>query len=111
MGNQKGKMYVPGLLLAAVVAGAGLTNGGCSAASQQACNNLGASAQAAVKSYTDAVAKLQSTSATVEAKWLAVCNKMNTDLGLDATQTTADKACHVLNAYISADLSKGVTIA
>ncbi len=110
MRNPKGNTCVPGVLLVAAVVIAALTNGGCSATAEQACNSLGASAKASVTAYSGAVSKLQTTAATVEAKWLAVCNEMNTDLGLDATQTTADKACQVLKAYISNDLSAGVTI-
>ena len=36
----------------------------------------------------------------VEAKFLAVCNTMNADLGEDATKTTAAEACGVLKARV-----------
>ena len=66
--------------------------------------------QAAVKAFADASAKLQVAATAVEAKWLAVCNEINTELKLDNTQTSADKACAVLNTRVAAALAKGVQV-
>jgi hypothetical protein len=107
--------YVPAFLFAAV---SGLTAlNGCSDAANplggdQGCSGLDvkSSAQLTVKSFSDAAVSLKAKALEVEAKYLAVCNKMNADLGLDTSKTTAGDACAVLNARIKEAAAKGVTV-
>ncbi len=110
---------LPGLALTGVVAMATFCAIGCSsvasAISGQGCNGLDrahSEAQASLGAFADAANNFQLATATVEAKWLSVCNEINADLGLDTSKTTAQDACNVLGAYIHTDLSaNGVTIA
>ena len=74
-----------------------MSNGCSAAAAAQGCSGLDikVQAQATVKAFTDAATALETAAAAVEAKWMTVCNAMNTDLGLDATKTSAADACGV----------------
>jgi len=114
MTKRKGFKFLSGAVLAGAIAVVAVTNGGCSAAAGAAsgCSGLDvkATAQANLSAWVDTVTALDGAATKVEGEWLAVCNKINGDLGLDTTQTTADKACGALNTYIKADLQKGVTI-
>src|SRR5450432_2608105 len=99
-----------GSLLALVSsAGCGATDGTGAPAS---CGGLDATskAQATIKAYGEACGKLNTRAAEVEAKWLAVCNAINADLGEDATQTDTAMACAVLNKRVKAALAAGVTV-
>src|SRR5688572_30549938 len=107
--------YVPGFLF---IAASGITalngcsdnpldpggGGGCSGL------DVKSSAQLTVKSFSDAAVSLKAKALEVEAKYLAVCNKMNADLGLDTSKTTAADACGVLNARIKTAAAAGVTV-
>ena len=67
-------------------------------------------AQATLQAWATALGDLNTAAANVEAKWLKVCNDINTHLALDTSKTTAKDACGVLNTYIHADLQKNVAI-
>ena len=113
--GKKSLKYLPGALFAIAVAASSM--GGCAAAKDAAnagkgCDGLdvSASAQATVKAYADAAAKLNAKAVEVEGKFLAVCNAMNADLKLDTTKTTAAEACGILKARVDAAAMKGVTV-
>jgi len=114
MTKRKGFKFLSGAVLAGAIAVVAVTNGGCSAAAGAAsgCSGLDvkATAQANVKAWADAVVALDGAATKVEGEWLGVCNKINADLGLDTSKTTAKDACGVLNAYIQADVQKGITL-
>ena len=117
MTKRKGFKFLSGAVLAGSVVLAAVTNGGCSAASggglPTGCSGVDAAkgqAQASLKAWVDTVTALDTAATKVEADWLAVCNKINGDLMLDTSKTTAADACAVLNTYIKADLAAGVTI-
>jgi hypothetical protein len=117
MNNHRMK-YVPGLVLAASITAVALSNGGCSAVSNAQAAAAGCSgltpatstAQATVKAWVDTLAALQTAADGVQMEWLATCNEINSDLGLDTSKTTASDACGVLNAKIQTDLMAGVTL-
>src|SRR4051794_169723 len=74
--------YVPAALFAVVIAATAIN--GCSAAkdlegASQGCDGLDVNVQAqlTVKSFTDAAVTLKARAKDVEARFLAVCNKMN----------------------------------
>ncbi len=102
---------VGALGLLAIVSGAG-----CSATdgtgTPTSCNDLDISsrAQATVQAYGQAAGALSTAAAKVEAKWLATCNAINADLDEDKSQTSAAKACAVLNARVKKALNAGVTV-
>src|SRR5450432_1456734 len=98
-----------GLFALVTSAGCGATDGTGAPAS---CGGLDVTskAQATVKAYGEACGKLNTRAAEVEAKWLAVCNEINADLGEDSTQTDTAKACAVLNKRVKAALDAGVTV-
>src|SRR5258708_2224731 len=105
MMRMKALKYVPGSL--ALVFATALGINGCSAAkdlenASKGCDGLDVTlqAQAVLKGYADAAAKLRTRALEVEAKFLAVCNAMNADLHLDTSKTTAAEACGVLKARI-----------
>ncbi len=104
--------YVPGALIAA--GSVAMAINGCAAAKdlQAGCDGLdvNVSAQLTVKAFADACTTLESRAKDVEAKFLAACNAMNSTLGEDTTQTTADKACAVLKARIDKAAAAGVTV-
>jgi hypothetical protein len=96
---------MPGFLLTAAIGVTAIP--GCSSTPgvggvDQSCAGLDtkSSAQLTVKGFAEAAAALNTKAADVEAKFLAVCNKMNADLGEDTTKTTAADACGVLNARV-----------
>ena len=97
--------------LLAMVSGAG-----CSATdgtgTPTSCSGLDAnvSAQATVKAFGQASSALKDAALDVEAKWLATCNSINKELGEDTSQTSAAKACGVLNARVKKALSAGATV-
>ena len=68
------------------------------------------SAQATLKAFGQASSALKDAALDVEAKWLATCNAINADLGEDATQTSASKACGVLNARVKKAVDAGVKV-
>jgi hypothetical protein len=71
---------------------------------------LTTSAGASIKSYADAVTDLGLAVDAVNARFVSICNRMNADLGLDTTQTSADNACGVLNAYVRQQAAAGVIV-
>jgi hypothetical protein len=97
--------------LLALVSGAG-----CSATdgtgTPTSCSGLdvNVSAQATLKAFGQASSALKDAALDVEAKWLTTCNAINADLGEDASQTSASKACAVLNARVKKALDAGVTV-
>ena len=98
-----------GLLAMVSEAGCSSTDG---TGTPTACTGLdvNVSAQATVKAFGQASSALKDAALDVEAKWLATCNAINADLGEDATQTSAAKACAVLNARVKKALDAGVTV-
>src|SRR5512133_779946 len=67
-------------------------------------------AQATLRAYAEAATSLQERAAEVEAKFLAVCNAVNSEIGEDATQKTADQACAVLKRRIDRAVGNGAAI-
>ena len=112
MMRMKGLKYVPGALVLVTATAIGIP--GCSAAADAAkgCDGLDVTvgAQAAVKAFSQAAVNLELRAKDVEARFLAVCNKMNADLGLDTTKTTASEACSVLKARVDSAVAAGVTV-
>lgn len=108
--------FVPALLFAAPLAVTVIN--GCSAAkeAQQAaagCDGLSASvnnAQATLLAFAQASADLNAAAAKVQAKFLAACNAINGELGLDTTKTTAADACAILHAKVQAIAAAGGTV-
>jgi len=101
-----------GALFAVVVAASSMAAALQRKEAAAGCNGLDvtASAQATVKAYADAAAKLKGKALEVEGKFLAVCNAMNADLMLDTSKTTAAEACAVLKTRVDAAAAKGVTV-
>jgi hypothetical protein len=91
-----------------------LSAAGCSATdgtgTPTACSGLdvNASAQATVKAYSQACVALNDRALEVERKWRDTCNAINAELGEDTSNTSAEKACAVLNARIAK--ATGVTV-
>lgn len=80
----------------------------------QGCDGLdvkASKADATVKAFSTSAAALLAAANDVQAKWLAVCNAMNADLGEDTSKTSAGEACGVLAARIKKAADKGVKIA
>ena len=95
--------------LLAMVSGAGCSSATDGTGTPVSCANLDAnvSAQATLKAFGQAASALKDAALDVEGKWLSTCNAINADLGLDASKTTAQDACAVLNAHIK---SANVTV-
>jgi len=97
--------------LMAMVSGAG-----CSATdgtgTPKSCAGLdvNVSAQATLKAFGQASSALKDAALEVEGKWRETCNAINAELGEDATQKSAEKACAVLNARVKKALAAGVTV-
>src|SRR5438132_9374114 len=115
MMRMKALKYVPGSLALVFAAAMGIN--GCSAAkdlenASKGCDGLDVTvaAQATIKSFSDAAANLELRAKQVEAKFLAVCNAMNTDLGEDASKTTAAEACGILKARVDTAVAAGVKV-
>lgn len=116
--NNRRMKYAPALLLVGSVVLLAMSSGGCGAvsgaqAAAAGCSGLdskASTAQATIKAWVGSVAALGTAADHVQAEWLAVCNNINKDLGLDTSKTTASDACGVLNAKIKADLAAGVTL-
>src|SRR5262249_25434267 len=105
--------FVPAFLFAAPLAATVMN--GCSAAKEAAegCSGLSASAnnaQASLLAFSQASADLNAAAARVQAKFLAACNAMNAELGLDTTKTTAADACALLHAKVNAIAAAGGTV-
>ena len=111
MKEMKRLKYVPGVLFAVTIAATAIN--GCAAAKDAAagCDGLDvhSSAQVTVKSFSVAAIELENAAAAVEAKFLAVCNDMNKDLGIEAKPTAKD-ACAALKARIDTAVQGGVTV-
>src|SRR5713101_5520005 len=82
---------------------AGLGEGGAS------CDELDVSslAQLTIKSFTDAAMILLFRAKSIEAKFLAVCNKVNAELG-KPSNVTASEACGNLKARVDEAVARGV---
>src|SRR4051812_37568081 len=83
------------LLAVAVVPVAGCSSEDDGTGAPASCSGLDTKlrAQATLRVYAEAVTSLRSRALDVEAKFLAVCNDINADLGLDTSKTTAAEAC------------------
>jgi len=89
--------------LMAMLSGAGCNTATDGTGTPVSCSGLdaNASAQATLLAFGQASSALKDAALEVEAKWLATCNAINRDLGEDATQTSAAKACAVVNTRIN----------
>lgn len=96
----------------AVMAGAiaGLTD--CTAANNAlaGCDGVDARQRASILAFNDAAAALDAQAQATAALWLSTCNAINGELGLDTSQTSADKACQITANRIKAATAKGVTV-
>ncbi len=115
MMRMKALKYVPGSL--ALVFATALGINGCSAAkdlenASKGCDGLDVTvaAQVTIKSFAQAATNLELRAKEVEAKFLAVCNAMNTDLGEDSSKTTAAEACGILKARVDKAVAAGVNV-
>ena len=88
---------VTGFVLTAL----GISAGACSSSDAEdavaGCDGLDATvrAEATLRAYSEATVKLRDRALEVEAKFAAVCNAMNSDLGLDSSNESAEAACGI----------------
>src|SRR5690349_4081394 len=99
-----------GLLLVAALPATGCSSADDGTGAPGSCNGLDTTvkAQASLRAYAEAVTSLRGRALEVEGKFLAVCNAINADLGLDASKKTAAEACGVLKKRIDAAAREGV---
>ena len=100
--NKLGKIAAVGTLMGAAVL---LPN--CNAQdlinTTKGCEGLDVAANqfdASVKAFVAAVIDFNDAAKAAEAEWLRICNAINTEIGEDATKTTAADACGILGARI-----------
>jgi hypothetical protein len=103
---------VLGLTFAALGAGAGACSSTTAAEAVAGCDGLDATvqAEATMHAYSEATVKLRDRALEVEAQFAAACNAMNADLGLDASNDSAEAACGILRARIDDAARAGVSV-